>query len=378
MSTVFWCVLAVVVIILLIYMITVLPIFKYGTLNQTLLAENFDNINDENIGEAAIAVLNGENNIVNPNPADLYRVGVTYLLNMHDPVNAHDRFTQALLQVRENPGQENNLYYVDRITDFNEMFTDVLVNDLPLQQALEEIFMDNNTTIEAKARNWTPDNHNVHDTSVNDGVKEHYAKIKKLNSRMEYKPEYSYQAAKEMVIRNSADKDKIAKIFDRFNNDHKIKCLDSSEQELIGAVYQRMHAPENKNNFNELRQALCDAINDCGTEAGTVCQHGRISRIIASLAILDAEPSMGILKTKQLARTEIYNTAGKIVSDAVAELKIDDKKIYDDYINDVDSSEVLEFKNSLEQDIEKIRKDYVKNLPADQLNLILKECKETI
>ena len=162
----------IVVVVVLFFLLYFHP-YKEGSWYQHSLAENYDNIDTEEMTEHARQVINLGNQINDMTPIDHFRVGTVLLINADDPVQAHEHYMQALNQIETNATQQiDNLYVVDRINDYNIRFADIMTDDLPLQTALLACFTNkSNETLEEKKRNWTKDAHNVHDQLVNDSVK---------------------------------------------------------------------------------------------------------------------------------------------------------------------------------------------------------------
>lgn len=100
------------------------------------------------------------------------------------------------------------------------------------------------------------------------------------------------------------------------------------ERDVIAAVWRRIHSPANASRKETLLEMLDSQIGECFQNGKSVCTTGRTENIHAALASSDADPKMGILKTDEVLKQEIYLMGSKIVADEIAKLPTDEQASY--------------------------------------------------
>lgn len=383
----------VICLILVIYIIITLIYYDNSERLEQYLADSYNSITDEQNSDAAKKVIDINGRLVNKRPIDHYRTGTVLLVNAQQPNLAYEHYYQALRQIQNGNDNLQNLYVIDRINDYKTRFDE----DLPIQEALVAYFErqhnklhENNTPVEIlenKKKTWTNDPHNVHDTLVNDSIEAQYTKLVDDNIKNPNNQLHDYKEAKKWLINKSKEtskennntdhKEKMEKIINMLDNNFIVRSINANEQDLVIAVWQRIHDSNNVNNYDNLCQAFYDAAIDCVPDS-VVCQDGRMSRFINSLAKLDYNDNIGILKTKQMIRSEIYEAAGEIVNNYISNIQHTNKELYNNYIADADTDDVKQIRLDIIDEIELLKKEYANKLPDDQLELIINECKDTI
>lgn len=128
-----------------------------------------------------------------------------------------------------------------------------------------------------------------------------------------------------------------------------------AEQDILLAVWNRSNDPRNKHNSDAIKKELITAAVNSIEKNVAVCITGRVERVWASLALLDVNPAIGILKSKQMIRNEILEKSAKIVSDA--EEKLDDE-IMKDYVAGEKNPRVTNYVESVRRDIAQMADQY--------------------
>lgn len=151
------------------------------------------------------------------------------------------------------------------------------------------------------------DSQNVHDTSVNAGLKRTLDYLVKAHgnayggmAQLIAAPQYEHHS-------NKSEIDKTLGIIEAARGT--VQPFNMTEGDIFNTIIARIFAPVNEVN----RAALIDAFLDALAESAYVCSNGRCARMIASLTLLDAQPGLGIVKTKDMIRAEIYDEAKKII-----------------------------------------------------------------
>lgn len=366
---------------------------------------HFNNIAGEEFNDdAKLAIQHGEN-IENPRAIDHYRIGTVYLLNARDPHRAHEHFAAALNQIidgtvdiRETP------FILDRIRDFADRFVDFEdIDDLPLQNA---IFADANNRIniiEQVARkresikeddpefvqktllsrqDWQSDSQNVHDTAIYEELKSQLDLVRSENVKIKDIQLHDYNEAINWLkvrYKSGPEYAKLSKVLDLLTSNYPVGVISGiSEQDIITAIWQRSYDPENAKNASVIREALGDALLDCVEGGHTVCMTGRASKEWQALAKLDKDPNIGVLKTKQMLRNEIYERAAKVVESYIGESGSASAQLKEAYNTGVKDAQVQELIECVREQIGKIADDYKDLLDDAQLRATIEECKMVV
>ena len=93
--------------------------------------------------------------------------------------------------------------------------------------------------------------------------------------------------------------------------------FDRSEQEVLVNVWQRIHAPENKERREDLVRVLKENI-ESGVESGyVVCSTGKIMRMLSTLEVLDAKAE--IMRPEWAIKEEIGGKVGAVLQKKLTE-----------------------------------------------------------
>jgi hypothetical protein len=347
--------------------------------------------------------------IDNPSAIDHFRMGTIYLVNQKNHEKAHEHFKAALNQVIEGKVDIKEVpYVVNRIDDFKDHFIDYPeIDDLPMQEALlafynrqrEEIIKNTtDTKVETKLeissddpeykqkvllakQEWISDSQNVHDSTMYQILKEQYELVNTENYKIKNIQLHDYnEAVNWLKHKFKDDNDKLAKLhiyLNTLNNNYPIGLIPGvKEQDIITAVWRRSFDPENKD--KDIKEALADSVLDCIERGSLVCMSGRTKKIWQSLAYNDKDEAIGIFKSKQAIRNEIFQKCAKIINDYVGSDGTVSEQLKNAYINDENTEQVNELKSTIKKQMDNIIGDYKDLLPDEQLRLIIDECKVNV
>ena len=374
--------------------------------NQRLTRVYFHNIRGDDFDEEAQNVIEYGEAIENPRAIDHYRVGVVHLINARNPRDAHRHFNEALVQIingqvdmREAP------FILDRIEDFHDQFIDVVdIEELPLQRAILAHYGNHAATLRnlsnkkteiatddpaftqktiLSRQDWQSDSQNVHDASINEELKAQIHKVKTDNSKIKDIQLHDYnEAVNWLRVRYKNDPQKLAnvnKVIDMINNNYAVGIVPNiREKDVLTTVWQRTYDADNAKNAAQLREAMGEAVLDCVERDHVVCNAGRTSKIWQALARLDKDEDVGVLKTKQVIRNEIYQKAAKIVDDFVGVNGSASQILKESYANNENTEQVRELTECMKNKIDDLKSEYTTLLHDTHLVPIIEECKAVI
>lgn len=376
------------------------------TYNQRMTKLNFNNLHGEEFDESAQLTIEYGENITNPRAIDHYRLGTVYLFNANDPYRAHNHFNMALNQVIN--GQVNIRdapFILDRIDDYKDEFVNFPdINDLPIEQALlihynqvndaiknnvqqkKEINKDDpefTQKVILSQQKWESDSQNVHDSTVSNTIQSQYFYVRDENSKIDELDKHNYndfyQWINKKISNNMTKYGEINKVLVYFNHNYPINAIpNTTEQDLVTTVWQRIHDKRNSNNYVALCNALCDSLCDCIEGGYVVCMTGRNAKIWQTLAHLDFNPKIGIIKNKQILRNEVFESAAKIVDDFIGINGSVSDQLKESYQKGEENEQVEELIESMKLKIDELRDKYRGLIAEDKLNLLIEECKSVI
>lgn len=374
--------------------------------NQRKAHYYFDNLHGEAFDEDAKQALAYGEAIENPRAIDHYRLGTTYLVAANNPRQAHRHFLRALEQVI---GGEVDMkeapFIIDRIDDYKDYFVNFPdIEELPIQQAMMAQFEQQQTMIKQIERkkaeikeddpdftqkillsrqDWQSDSQNVHDSAIYAELSKQLLQVRDENARIPNLQSKDYaDVANWLKIRYKDDPEsdaKIQKVLTFLNNNYPVTGIPNiSEQDILTTVWRRAYDPENKEHFNDLRESIGDAVMDCVEGGSVVCMSGRSSKIWQALARLDKDPEVGVLKSKQALRNEIYELSAKVVDDYVGSNGTASDALKEAYRNGENTEQVKELTECMKKQIAELAPKYQGLLPQDQLDLTIQECQASV
>lgn len=374
--------------------------------NQRLTRVHFNNIRGEDFDEEAKRVIEFGEAIDNPRAIDHYRVGAVYLLNARNPRAAHRHFNQALTQIiNGNVNTREAPFILDRIDDFRDHFVDFVdVDELPLQRAMFAQFENQQRQIQQvqkekpkiasddpdfkqktilSRQEWQSDSQNVHDTAIYGELNDQVKKVIDENSKIPDIQLHGYDEAitwlRVRYKNDPAKQTEIDKVISVLGNNYPVGNIPGvKEKDILTAVWQRTFDPDNKDRASQIRESMGDAVLDCVERDHVVCVSGRTSKIWQALARLDKDEEVGVLKTKQAIRNEIYQKAAKIVDDFVGENGSASQSLKESYAKNENSEQVKELIECMKQKIDDMREEYKPYMNTQQLGAVIEECKAVV
>ena len=381
----------------------------YGseTYHQRKARSHFDNLHGETFDDdAKLAIEHGEA-IDEPTAMDHYRLGTTYLVNANNPVRAHDHFNQALNQVINGlVDMKEAPFILDRIGDYHDRFIDFPeIEELPMQQALMAHYEAKQALIKKiekekpeikeddaeftqkvllSRQNWESDSQNVHDSAIFNELQAQYTKVQNENAQI---PNIGTKDFNDLVnwlkVRYQDDRVKsnmISKVIVFLNSNYPISSMPNTlEKDIVTAAWRRSYDPANESRKEEIRESIGNSLLDCIEGNNVVCLAGRTAKVWQSLARLDSkDPELGVLKSKQALRNEIYERSAKIVDDYVGKNGSVSDQLKDSYNKAENSEQVKELVECMKGQILKLADEYKGLLTDDQLMLTIKECTAVI
>jgi hypothetical protein len=362
---------------------------------------------------------------------DYYDLGTMYMCHTKDIEKAYDNYIQSIYSINnrdvdyddavpllyrlENIVNRSDILNIDRTTNrirnrdvYNinsrlrndiqniqhEIANDRIIiaaNDIPIvnrrpknNRVGGKTRESNYTSQKAKKiernKTWSSDYQNVHDTSILNTMKAQYDYIKN-HSDTKTVPYNTFEYITNRLLAECNYDERMKKVLIKVRNDGNIPNINIGEQELLREIWRRIQSPVNKKNKSELINSLVTSLLDCIENNMVVCPTGRHSRLMASLAILDIDSKdkkIGILKTKEATRNEIYEKCAKITDKYLGEKSKTPKNIIDDYNNNKDTEEVKQLKNKISDDIMNVRHEFTGRLDERKLTDILQECKAAV
>ncbi len=365
------------------------------TYEQAKLRINFNNTHGEEFDEEAKEAIRYGEIIENPRAIDHFRLGTIYLRNAHNLRRAHDHYFNALNMVINGEAAIDEAgFIIDRIVDQAPEFIELdNVEFLPLEEAIMANFELNRKTVHhinkkkleikeddpeytqkvlLNKQSWYSDSQNVHDSAINREMINQLNQVKEENGKIPELENRTYEELKRWAYQvGDKDKDKLNKVFDRTDTN-------IEEINILEALWKRAHHPNNSKNKEEMKLALKDAIIDCVEGSNVVCHTGICTKLWAAPATLDFDPTVGVIKSKQMLKNEIYEKSAKIVNDFYGENGLASDSVKEAYIKNEPNVLVDETNEQIKTQIENLRNEYKGIVDDVQLNQIINECIDVI
>ena len=329
--------------------------------------------------DAAYEVIRHTQNLAAPRALDHYRAGATFLLNLHDRRAANTHFNAALTQIIAERNGAGVPFILDHIADLTAAF-ELVGEDLPLQEAMfayhstpkkPVIEADDPEYIEKTIiaqQDWQIDPQNVHDSAMHDSFKMQFDYIVNENQRMPNIQLHGLQEVMQFISGHS-------ELAGHINANSLVPELNVREPAVILAVWQRSFDPRNTANRESMHTALLDACLACIEGGRCVCITGRTKQLWASMAHLDFNPEIGIFKSKQAVRNEIYQQCAAIVAQYLGPNGTVNAELKDAFNADADVVEVHQLRETIKNRIQDtVRTQYAGQLPDVQLNDAIQTC----
>lgn len=340
---------------------------------------------------------------------NLYRYHIDAEPATPDPVETY--YTRALNRIVERPNiLHNPEYIVDRIEDYlhvdttniREMLTET--RRLNARQAAERAVRI--TDVPYTTRPVEPEGgHLFGTTNVNQAERDIYYDIQPVRNDPQnvHEPNvvHELKTIYDRIRYSSTGKDNIAKIeklisdsdmsavdktrakatLKTMSNKNYVSSMNTDETTILNNVYDRIMAPENSGNRDNLTSSLVRSLAECMErgwqgEDQQVCTTGRVSRVIGSLTLGDASEEISHPPvTTEILRNEIFSKSYAIITDMVRSADPDVALAYNGQLENPspDLDERLRiFENNMRDKIEEtVRHDYPNTKPEVLNNIIL-------
>jgi hypothetical protein len=353
--------------------------------------EYYRNLNGELNDYAAQNVIYHTVNMNNPRALDHYRAGATYLLNLRNRPAAVHHFNAALTQIiaeRHEPGPAVP-FILDHIGDLAFAFG-LAGDDLPTQEALlshysarpKLIAMDDpekkQKTIIAN-QDWQIDPQNVHDSALHDTFKQQFMQVVADNSTLPIHDikEAAVYLKQQVVSGNSPMKtEHIIELLNLIACNAIVPDLQVGETKVLQTIWQRSYDPRNELRRSHIHRALLDACAACIEGGRVVCVTGRTKQLWACLAHLDFNPEIGLFKSKQAIRNEIYQKCASILAKYTGGMSDETKEAFN---GSADTPEILKLREEIRAHmIRDITQEYSGLLPPIVLTGVLQSCIDVV
>jgi hypothetical protein len=164
---------------------------------------------------------------------------------------------------------------------------------------------------------------------------------------------------------NVRDYENAMQTFNTMRAGNRVESLSTDERRVLEQTYQRIKAPENAGNKQALTNAFMTALSTSVEDGHMVCTMGRCSRVLNSLARVDANPVFSQpAVTMDMMRAETLTKAGHIRDRELANAP---ESIRNDYNNNNRTDAVMEFEQNVR---DKIAEDTKQAYAGQDQNLV--------
>jgi hypothetical protein len=265
---------------------------------------------------------------------------------------------------------------IDRIQDYQAR--NMIPYDIPMQQALvnvynakEKLTQKASSTEEklAQKKTWTSDRQNVHDSKINEEMVNQIQKIRSDNS-LDIDNNHSFADFQTWARKNISDRKQL-NVLDRFRENNPVPGLNGlGERDLVEILWKRVHDKKNKDRQDDLKEAVLDSIKDCVENGNVVCLTGRTTKMWQSLAVLDADDKIGVMKSKQMLRNEFYDRCAKVTKEVLDTVEPELKETYEK--GEEGGEPVTEM---IKEKMDEIAQEMQDKFEPETLQRYLEECK---
>lgn len=235
---------------------------------------------------------------------------------------------------------------------------------------------------------WTSDTQNVHDSHLTNDVDKSYQKIivglpKLIDASFEItnlKNELMTMSTNGTITKDIYEN--ALKTINSMRPDSVYSKIGESESNILANIYRRINIPSNLNRRKDLIHSLAinlsNAVERNNVSNMPVCVSGRVASAISSLAYLDSDPDIGILKTKEAIRNEVFQTAyheyKSILDESSKSADNVIKKGADDIQSGDDSPESRKLEDDIKLRIEaRLKREFAKLIDETELNKLISE-----
>lgn len=259
-------------------------------------------------------------------------VARAYLDELNNPAGEHDMATVVM-----RAGQFNNAVIGAGVLDLpqwqdypaemmdttintiqNKTIHDTVVNAMQTADTGSEAAH----TALAAAVKWTNDRQNVHDSSVNNDLRNTLMQIRDPNvDTQRHLREIATEIAR-LRRTNGVSQQKLDRAemtLQRALSGEYITTYEHNENDILAYVWNRSKFVANDS--STIKEAVIDAMADCVENGNLVCINGRCSRYLGALAGVDANPNLGVAATAEAYKNEAFNLVQKAVDDVLEDAR---------------------------------------------------------
>lgn len=169
------------------------------------------------------------------------------------------------------------------------------------------------TKLDKEMRKIKSDPQNVHDSKVNSSLRDTLVKLKKT-----YKANIDCVADAKQFIKGRADEAKCLQTLQQIEKNAPIMTYADTELNIFSYVWERCYLRDNIAASHDMKTAIADALSDCVEGDHLVCINGRCGRLLASLVLLDHDPSISVAMTFDALKNQIYGETKDIIDAELA------------------------------------------------------------
>lgn len=379
------------IIIIIIFVIAIIYIHDNFILPNNCL-HYYNNIDNDNDLNNAKSYLNREYLHYNRTPLDNYRIGSIHDFVLHDTDTATNYYKQAIKQIRNEPTINSvdtryirdNIFVRDRLLDRIRINDDIeqddnkynlhQLNDLNnevmrLEQQLEQQLFVATPIVKSDDSKFTKlvnnniiksDSQNVHDSNINEEIKNQFQKIKDFNNIngvyiWNYNDiiDYIKNVYSNRDDLHAKDKAHIPNAISMLNYINKyesyIMKLNINEKDFIRHVFSKIQYGEDIKIKNTQMENLVLNLKESYSTGVPVCVTGRVTRIMSSFANIDSDiPELGELRSKQVIKNEILFKTGALRT-KIMDLENPDN--IDKYNKSIQDEDTIKLENKLKKEI---------------------------
>lgn len=229
--------------------------------------------------------------------------------------------------------------------------------------------------LDTELKKQRSDPQNVHDPKVNDSLRE---TLKKLKGS--YRGEIDCIKSVKKYLKGHPKEAKCLKTLAEIEKDGLITTYNDTELNIFSYVWERCYLEENEEQADNMREAIVEALADSNEGGGLVCINGRCSRLLASLVLLDYDPTLATAMTFDAYKNQIYSETKDILEAELLKYSqsgdLDKQQVAQSYKDgsECDADIEAEFKQKVKKSIDKNLSDYVDKLTEHELAQLRSDC----
>jgi hypothetical protein len=341
-----------------------------------------------------------------PRPADFARVGgtaITWTINTGDDLTAVAvPLFAAAVQGLQEPVQITDedihtAFILHQIADIGNVIPALITADLNAQlsrahdidvaRRMETARANSDSKVEAAnkfldgAVVYTSMAENVHDSSVNNDLRETYKILLEDTDVIPRAAAINEVNRCITALKDSQKRKRARETLKKVVENNYITAFDAREADIFAVVWARCHHPANATNQSLMQEAIIEALVDA-TEVkadGTlkpVCINGRVARVLNSLTLLDYDTRVGGAMTYEAYRNQILQETKDIINLTTEEFANgtpEQQAALKAYENGEDEGAdllLMDLRDKIEENLDQ----YTKKIRAPELDKLRGEC----